>query len=529
MKKVKGLLAVLIAVVMMVTAVIPAFAGEEEVRAVADGVMYFGMSYENWFEGSGTCFLINEDTIITANHCVSFTKQMYDAFNYYTGASKKEVDKGFEYTVTISRDFKITAELINSSENMDFAILKLSQPLNNRKPLTLRDSRDVKAAETVWTVGFPGVKQADAETANYYNKNDIIFQSSTINRTQYTEDKEFKDSITGTVYHFVGDTLLTSVGSSYSGNSGGPLVDNSGNVIGIVTGGSDSAKYSSAISQVMEILDSLGTEYIKAGAVPADDDQNKEDAEINYSALQSSISTAESKNEKEYTPESYQKLSTAIAAAKTALNAKTQEEVDKAKSDLDSAVNALQAKPKVNGALIGIIAGAAVIIALVVVLIVVLGKKKGAAPEKAPEKAVPVQNKPVSSIPSVPNAPAEGSEGTTVLSSNASDPNATTVLSGNQSIARLVRLSNNETINITKPYFKIGKDASRVDYCIKGNPAVSRFHASIVAKNGQFFIVDNSTTNHTYVNDSMLPANVETQISNGAKIRLADEKFEFKI
>ena len=53
--------------------------------------------------------------------------------------------------------------------------------------------------------------------------------------------------------------------------------------------------------------------------------------------------------------------------------------------------------------------------------------------------------------------------------------------------------------------------------------------ASQVSKNGQYFIVDNSTTNHTYVNDSMIPANVETQISNGAKIKLADEKFEFKI
>ena len=92
----------------------------------------------------------------------------------------------------------------------------------------------------------------------------------------------------------------------------------------------------------------------------------------------------------------------------------------------------------------------------------------------------------------------------------------------------LLRSSNNEKILLEKAVFHIGKERSYVDYCISGNPTISRSHADIINKNGQFYIVDNNSTNHTYVNGEMIPSNTEIPLSHGAKIRLSNEEFEFK-
>ena len=93
----------------------------------------------------------------------------------------------------------------------------------------------------------------------------------------------------------------------------------------------------------------------------------------------------------------------------------------------------------------------------------------------------------------------------------------------------LVRSKNNEKIILDKPVFRIGKERSYVDYFIGDNSAISRSHANIVQRDGEYFVVDTNSTNHTYVNGGMLQSNVETKISHGTKIRLANEDFEFKL
>lgn len=93
----------------------------------------------------------------------------------------------------------------------------------------------------------------------------------------------------------------------------------------------------------------------------------------------------------------------------------------------------------------------------------------------------------------------------------------------------LIRIKNNEKIMLNKPVFRIGKEKSYVDYFIGDNTAVSRSHANIVTREGQYFIVDTNSTNHTFVNGTMIQSNVETEIAHGDKIRLGNEDFEFKL
>lgn len=137
--------------------------------------------------------------------------------------------------------------------------------------------------------------------------------------------------------------------------------------------------------------------------------------------------------------------------------------------------------------------------------------------------------------PSVPpqileNMTRAGNFGETTVLGVGSEAGETTVLGASQAqIIKpyLLRIKNNERIELNKPVFRIGKERSYVDYFVSDNTAVSRSHANIINKDNEFYIVDTNSTNHTYVNGSMIQSNVETKIEHGTKIRLANEDFEF--
>lgn len=137
--------------------------------------------------------------------------------------------------------------------------------------------------------------------------------------------------------------------------------------------------------------------------------------------------------------------------------------------------------------------------------------------------------------PSVPpqileNMTKAGNFGETTVLGVGSEAGETTVLGASQAqIIKpyLLRIKNNERIELNKPVFRIGKERSYVDYFVSDNTAVSRSHANIINRDNDFYIVDTNSTNHTYVNGSMIQSNVETKIEHGTKIRLANEDFEF--
>ena len=117
---------------------------------------------------------------------------------------------------------------------------------------------------------------------------------------------------------------------------------------------------------------------------------------------------------------------------------------------------------------------------------------------------------------------------TTVLTQTAAE---TTVLAANMTGAELkpyiLRKKNNQKAFINKNEFRIGKEVNYVDFCIMDNLAVSRSHADIITRNGAYFIRDNNSLNHTFLDGRQLQGGVEVQLENGVKFKLADEDFEF--
>lgn len=185
------------------------------------------------------------------------------------------------------------------------------------------------------------------------------------------------------------------------------------------------------------------------------------------------------------------------------------------------------------------------------------GKKKEKAPKKPSSKFkvaipgmdhAPAEPKPVISKPVIPKpvvskvveprpAPppmpvpilAPAGETTVLNTALAGETTVLSAIAPSQSLKPyLIRLSNQEKILISKSIFKIGKERSFADYCISDNPAISRSHANIVNREESYYIMDMNSKNRTYVNSTMIPSNVETELTHGCIIRLANEEFEFK-
>jgi hypothetical protein len=96
-------------------------------------------------------------------------------------------------------------------------------------------------------------------------------------------------------------------------------------------------------------------------------------------------------------------------------------------------------------------------------------------------------------------------------------------------VVRISRRRTGQSMVINKDVFRIGSEASFVDFYIGDNPAIGACHADIFEDNGAYYITDRSSVNHTYVNGIMAQPMQAVQLGNGNIITLADEDFDFII
>lgn len=98
-----------------------------------------------------------------------------------------------------------------------------------------------------------------------------------------------------------------------------------------------------------------------------------------------------------------------------------------------------------------------------------------------------------------------------------------------EATAVLCRVRTGEEKVVDKGELVMGKASSGVDYCIRDNTTISRVHAKILRHGTQYFIQDNDSMNHTYVDGRQVMKGEELPIQNGSRIRLSDEEFIFKL
>lgn len=561
----RKLAALLVVVCMMCMVPAAAFAAEtnEAVRNDTTGVVQVKLVYvdpNNQNESSiqsGTGFLINDSTVITCYHVLTIDPETMAAAVTAFGVDENTIKNNSVIKISVLRDMTIEATIKNYSAEMDYAILNLSSQLYDRTYLPIRSSATVQQTEEAYSLGFPGEVKF-FQDVNTYTSDDVTIASGRVN----------KINTIGGVDYIQTSTQFT------SGNSGGPLVDANGAVIGICQGNTGDGfdkdyYYAIAIDQLTKSLDSLGIDYTTASeggnvatpttepAEPTDGTASTEEIApiaADKSALSALVTDMQGIEAKDYTEESGAAFSTALSDAQSVLanEEATQEQVDAAQTALNDAFSALE--PAGNSMLfiiIGIVA--AVVIVVVIVIVVVVSKKKKPAkdtqsysyePPVRPQGAAPQGNggfapvKPVTPPTTPARYPAAGSGAgetsvlnqgageTTVLNQGASE---TTVLNQNVHYGTLTRKKNKETITINSARFIIGKERAKVNYCVVDNTSVSRTHATIVNRGGTAYLLDMNATNGTFVNGVRLNPGQETALKNGDTILLADEEFTYYV
>ena len=91
----------------------------------------------------------------------------------------------------------------------------------------------------------------------------------------------------------------------------------------------------------------------------------------------------------------------------------------------------------------------------------------------------------------------------------------------------LIRIRTNEEVKIDKDTFSVGYD-EECDYSFTDNEAISGHHVDIIVDDSKVYIIDQGSTNGTYINDKETPYFKKTVLHDGDKVELADEIFVFK-
>ena len=133
----------------------------------------------------------------------------------------------------------------------DYAILRAARPVTECRPLAIRSSESVKQGETVVALGCPAV----------LDEQSLSVGSKDITSTTGTVARHMTMTNAGNTNAIVHNANIS------GGNSGGPLIDENGNVIGLNTY-SIVDSYSCAIysDYVMQALNELGISYMTAGS-----------------------------------------------------------------------------------------------------------------------------------------------------------------------------------------------------------------------------------------------------------------------
>lgn len=525
-----------------------------------DSILQLWMAYEDdaanrrYYQG-GTCFLINDEYVLTNKHLYDLDNALTDEAgntikdeNGNTLTVRDKIKTDFNLTelndndphlklfLSVNKDMRILATVHESvhSDDMDFAAVKLSEKIYDRIPISIGDSDKIATKDKVYAMGFPS---DSASTKEYNTREDVSTVDGIIS----------KITVTGNV------DIIEHTAPLNFGNSGGPLLNEHNEVIGINTFMAGKKNYSIQINPIRRALDTFGIPY-NSGSSTAEEQKEEEDPETEevaaddntmlISELQSEISKAKALDTEGYTEESVQMLNDSIGSAETVLQntEATALQLQSAIDDLKASVTNLEEKKGLSPLVIGGIAAAVllVIIMIVVIIVVSKGKKKKEEalrmqqnagrgpvdvqrdiPGSAPSRQIHMADSNYGSTATQP----EGTGETTLLNAGAGE---TTLLSGTAG-AFLIRKKNGEKIVINSQNFKIGKERRKVDYCISDNTSVSRCHAVITKNGSDYYVTDQGSTNFTFVNDVQLRPNKETLLSDKCVLKLSDETFEFHL
>ncbi|MCH5273249.1 MAG: trypsin-like peptidase domain-containing protein [Lachnospiraceae bacterium] len=206
-----------------------------------NGVVFIYSDFQS-FAGTGSGFAIGENGkpvqyIVTNYHVV---------FDTDTGEKANEVIVYF----SAAANRYMVAQIYRYDADRDIAVLRLPEPTNEVEPLKLCKSEDTDRSQTFYALGYPARATAGTDYERY-DKSEIVTTSGMISRQTMVDERD--------VYML--DLEIT------PGNSGGPLVNKNGEVVGIntfsITDSSGArSNYAVCIDELLRVIGSYEIPYV---------------------------------------------------------------------------------------------------------------------------------------------------------------------------------------------------------------------------------------------------------------------------
>ncbi len=180
------------------------------------------------------------------------------------------------YTANTSQ--MVACEVLYISDEYDLAVLKTREPVEDRVALELAGKAEqASTGQQVYAVGYPAVSDETATATGWVFSGNYL-EDMPIYTYTYTYNSQVSDVTvtTGAISRF---TTMTGEGdvrviqhdaTVHGGNSGGPLINENGVVVGINTysGSEASLNYAIYVDYAREVLDELEIPYNNAQSNP---------------------------------------------------------------------------------------------------------------------------------------------------------------------------------------------------------------------------------------------------------------------
>ena len=253
----KRIVSVLLAALLLAMVPLNALVADNPVPKAKQAVVCIvsGIGYQNGkpytydgYYGIGTGFGVGrsgEDAqiFVTNNHVISDKQyKPYDQVYIF-------VDNADFY----DESSVVPCRILYADPQVDLAIIQAEAPIPGVGTLPLRSAKEIKTGDDVYALGFPAIADELADS-NHYTVDDITVTDGIVSRRLQIGGVDYM-AHTAKINH---------------GNSGGPLIDTAGNVVGINTLGiadvenADLRCYAFDIDYAIDVLEQLELPYTKA-------------------------------------------------------------------------------------------------------------------------------------------------------------------------------------------------------------------------------------------------------------------------
>lgn len=459
---------------------VPIFANTKVPEAINDsasGVLQLIFSY---VDESGNTYYIHQGTgifvgksrdqqyIITDQQLVTATSDEVAQIRKWNGLSS-ETNLTPQIQILLEPDILVTASIVSKGNQLPYALLTPDTSLQNISPIPISGLAKTTAKQSVYLCGH--VMDMSILGQKDFSSTELSYLSGRTTNVDATVDTIACDIETET------------------GCSGAPLLDESGNLLAMCYFSGTNLELLSADS-LCSVLDSFNITYTTTDSnanYNVADDAIKQQLQVLLTECQSDVTL----HEDSYTKKSLNNYKTAINTAMSVLSSDSS-----TKDDYQNSIDELtktKHKLKPYNHTFHIIEG---ILFLLIGIFGCINIRQYVTSRSLKQLLHPAKH--------------------------TTEDSAT-------HMAALIRSDTKEVIWLDQKQLRIGKDSKQVDYCIEDRTSISRYHAAIVYRDNQYYLVDNHSTNHTFRNHSMIAPQSAVLLADGDSIAFADVAFQFRV